>query len=77
MALRTAFPIRSVEQGAAGAKLAVIGWGSTYGPIKQAVRRKRAKGIDVAHIHIRHIWPMPKNMGRVAEELSTASSCPK
>jgi len=54
-----------VEQGAAGAKLAVVGWGSTYGPIKQAVRRKRAEGVDVAHVHIRHIWPMPKNMGEL------------
>lgn len=58
-------PDQIVEQGAAGAKLAVVGWGSTYGPIKQAVRRKRAEGVDVAHIHIRHIWPMPKNMGEL------------
>ena len=58
-------PDQIVEQGAAGAKLAVVGWGSTYGPIKQAVRRKRAEGIDVAHVHIRHIWPMPKNMAEL------------
>lgn len=56
-------PDQIVEQGGAGAKLAVVGWGSTYGPIKQAVLRKRAEGVDVAHVHIRHIWPMPKNMG--------------
>ena len=42
--------------------LAVVGWGSTFGPIHQAVRRARAKGLSVSHIHIRHIWPMPKNM---------------
>ena len=58
-------PDQIVEQGGSGAKLAVVGWGSTYGPIKQAVRRKRAEGVDVAHIHIRHIWPMPKNMGEL------------
>jgi 2-oxoglutarate ferredoxin oxidoreductase subunit alpha len=58
-------PDQIVEQGAQGAKLAVVGWGSTYGPIAQAVRRKRAEGVDVAHIHIRHIWPMPKNMGEL------------
>lgn len=58
-------PDQIVEQGAAGAKLAVVGWGSTYGPIKQAVRRKRAEGVDVAHVHIRHIWPMPKNMAEL------------
>ena len=43
-------------------KLAVVGWGSTFGPIHQAVRRARAAGQDVTHVHIRHIWPMPKNM---------------
>ena len=43
--------------------LAVVGWGSTYGPIHQAVGRAIAKGCDVAHIHVRHIWPMPANLG--------------
>src|SRR5204863_7842004 len=33
------------------------------GPIHQAVRRAIAKGQDVAHVHVRHIWPMPKNLG--------------
>src|SRR3546814_6010044 len=41
----------------------VVGWGSTFGPIHQAVRRKRAEGQDVAHIHIRHVWPLPGNLG--------------
>jgi 2-oxoglutarate/2-oxoacid ferredoxin oxidoreductase subunit alpha len=40
----------------------VVGWGSTFGPIHQAVRRALARGQDVAHVHIRHIWPMPRNM---------------
>jgi len=44
-------------------KLAVVGWGSTFGPIHQAVRRVRRKGHDVAHIHIRHVWPLPENLG--------------
>jgi 2-oxoglutarate ferredoxin oxidoreductase subunit alpha len=44
-------------------RLAVVGWGSTYGPIHQAVRRARNRGLDVSHIHIRHIWPTPKNLG--------------
>ncbi len=49
--------------GNTGGKLAVVGWGSTYGPIHQAVRAARKKGVDVSHIHVRHIWPMPKNLG--------------
>jgi 2-oxoglutarate ferredoxin oxidoreductase subunit alpha len=55
-------PDQDVCLGAASGKLAVVGWGSTYGPIHQAVRRARNRGLDVSHIHIRHIWPMPKNM---------------
>ena len=56
-------PDQAVEQGQAGGKLVVVGWGSTYGPIATAVRRARAKGLDVSHVHLRHIWPMPKNLG--------------
>ncbi|HEX8302386.1 2-oxoacid:acceptor oxidoreductase subunit alpha [Sphingomonas sp.] len=56
-------PDQEVEVGQAGGKLVVVGWGSTYGPITTAVRRARAKGVDVSHIHIRHIWPLPKNLG--------------
>jgi 2-oxoglutarate ferredoxin oxidoreductase subunit alpha len=49
--------------GTKGGKLAVLGWGSTFGPIHQAVRRSRARGLDVSHVHLRHIWPLPKNLG--------------
>ena len=56
-------PDQIVELGETSGKLAVVGWGSTFGPIHMAVRRARKRGLDVAHIHIRHIWPMPKNMG--------------
>ena len=52
-----------LEQGARGAALGIVGWGSTYGPIAQAVRRSRARGLDVAHVHIRHIWPLPNDLG--------------
>ena len=55
-------PDQDVCIGKEGAKLAVVGWGSTFGPIHQAVRRSLNKGLDVAHVHIRHIWPMPRNM---------------
>jgi 2-oxoglutarate ferredoxin oxidoreductase subunit alpha len=56
-------PEQAVTLGEAGGKLAVVGWGSTFGPIHQAVRRLRAKGHDVSHIHLRHIWPLPRNLG--------------
>jgi 2-oxoglutarate ferredoxin oxidoreductase subunit alpha len=56
-------PDQEVCLGQAGGKLAVIGWGSTFGPIHQAVRRARKAGLDVSHIHLRHIWPLPRNLG--------------
>ena len=58
-------PAQEVCLGEAGAALAMVGWGSTFGPIHQAVRRARSKGLDVAHVHIRHIAPMPRNMGEL------------
>jgi 2-oxoglutarate ferredoxin oxidoreductase subunit alpha len=56
-------PDQDVCLGGEGGKLVLVGWGSTYGPIHQAVRRARAKGLDVSHVHVRHIWPLPKNLG--------------
>ena len=54
---------QQVEVGDQGGKLAVVGWGSTYGPIHQAVINARKDGLDVSHIHVRHIWPLPSNLG--------------
>jgi 2-oxoglutarate/2-oxoacid ferredoxin oxidoreductase subunit alpha len=56
-------PDQDVCLGSESGKLAVVGWGSTFGPIHQAVRRARSQGLDVSHIHIRHIWPLPRNLG--------------
>lgn len=41
--------------------LLVVGWGSTYGAIRGAVERARAMGLRVAHAHLRHMNPLPKN----------------
>jgi 2-oxoglutarate ferredoxin oxidoreductase subunit alpha len=58
-------PAQTVEDGNPTGKLAVVGWGSTYGPISRAVANSRAQGMDVSHIHLRHIWPMPENLGEL------------
>ena len=55
-------PAQGVEQGGEGDELAVLGWGSTYGPISRAVTNLRDAGVKVAHIHLRHIWPLPANL---------------
>ena len=56
-------PLQVVEQGKDRGKLAVVGWGSTYGPISRAVGNMRDMGYDVSHVHVRHIWPLPRNLG--------------
>ena len=55
-------PDQDVCLGEETGDLAVVGWGSTFGPIHQAVRRARGRGLRVSHIHIRHIVPMPNNL---------------
>jgi 2-oxoglutarate ferredoxin oxidoreductase subunit alpha len=56
-------PEQDVAVGEAGGKLAVVGWGSTYGPINRAVNNLRDEGLDVSQIHLRYIWPLPRNLG--------------
>ena len=58
-------PLQSVDQGNTTGKLAVVGWGSTYGVIHQAVKRARQSNMDVSHVHIRYMWPMPANLGEL------------
>jgi 2-oxoglutarate/2-oxoacid ferredoxin oxidoreductase subunit alpha len=45
-----------------GARLLVLGWGGTYGPIAAAVRRTRAQGRAVAHAHLHYLNPFPRNL---------------
>ena len=56
-------PLQAVDCGNESGKIAVVGWGSTYGPISRAVEILNDDGHDVSHIHIRHIWPLPSNLG--------------
>ena len=56
-------PPQMIEEGAEEGEMAVVGWGSTYGPINRAVSALIDEGLDVSHIHLRHIWPLPKNLG--------------
>jgi 2-oxoglutarate ferredoxin oxidoreductase subunit alpha len=47
------------------AKILVIGWGSTYGPIGAGCRRARVAGHRIAQAHLRHLNPFPANLGEV------------
>ena len=47
------------------AELLVLGWGSTFGSIRAAARRVRLAGGKVATLHLRHLNPMPQNLGEI------------
>jgi 2-oxoglutarate ferredoxin oxidoreductase subunit alpha len=59
---KIAADIPDVEAHGDGTKLLVLGWGSTYGAIRTAVNRAQKAGYSVAHAHLRHINPFPKNL---------------
>ena len=48
-----------------GGRLLVLGWGSSLGAITGAVDRARNKGLDVSRLHLRHLNPLPKDLGDI------------
>jgi 2-oxoglutarate ferredoxin oxidoreductase subunit alpha len=48
-----------------GARLLVLSWGGTYGPVAAGVRRVRKDGGRVAHAHLKYLNPFPLNTGEV------------
>ena len=57
-------PLQTVEGDPQG-EILVVGWGSTYGAIKDAVQSLRERGHSVSHAHLRYLNPFPKNLGEV------------
>ncbi len=60
-----AVPPLEVDDPSGEARVLVLGWGSTYGPITAAVRLVRADGGEVAQAHLRNLNPFPANLGAV------------
>jgi 2-oxoglutarate ferredoxin oxidoreductase subunit alpha len=54
-----------VEDPNGDAKVLVLGWGSTYGPIGAACRSVRQTGASIAQLHLRHINPFPNDLGEI------------
>ena len=52
-----------VPAGDPDGELLIVGWGSTYGPITAALRAQRRKGRRIGHVHLRHLNPLPANLG--------------
>jgi 2-oxoglutarate ferredoxin oxidoreductase subunit alpha len=64
-------PLQKACLGEESGKLAVVGWGSTFGAIHQAVKRARSEGLDVSHIHVRYLSPLPRNLGEILHNFET------
>jgi len=45
--------------------LLLIGWGGTYGAIRGAVSRMRTRGHKIGHVHLRHLNPLPNDLGDI------------
>jgi 2-oxoglutarate ferredoxin oxidoreductase subunit alpha len=58
-------PDVDVEDPSEAASVLVLGWGSTYGPIGAACRALRQRGLTIAQAHLRHLSPLPANLGEV------------
>jgi 2-oxoglutarate/2-oxoacid ferredoxin oxidoreductase subunit alpha len=58
-------PDLEVDDPSGSARVLVLGWGSTYGPIAAAARVVRGSGAAVARAHLRHLNPFPANLGEV------------
>jgi 2-oxoglutarate ferredoxin oxidoreductase subunit alpha len=58
-------PEQRIDVGDDSGKLLVLGWGSTYGAIREAVQRCRTRGLSVSHAHVHYLNPLPKNLGEL------------
>ena len=59
-----------VDDPSGEAKVLVLSWGGTYGPVAAAARRVRAKDKQVAHAHLRYLNPFPKNLGDILQRFN-------
>lgn len=65
-------PLQSIDQGPTHGNVLVLGWGSTYGAIRSAVSDLIEEGYtDVAHAHLRYLFPFPKNLGQLLQKFET------
>jgi 2-oxoglutarate/2-oxoacid ferredoxin oxidoreductase subunit alpha len=63
--IAASIPEQEIDSGKPAGKVLVVGWGSTYGAITSAVRELIAEGYEVSHVHLQHIRPFPRNLGRI------------
>jgi 2-oxoglutarate/2-oxoacid ferredoxin oxidoreductase subunit alpha len=58
-------PLQTIDSGNDKGDVLVLGWGSTYGSIRTAVRELMEEGIDISHAQVKYLNPFPKNLGEL------------
>lgn len=61
----------AIVDGPAEGDVLVVSWGSTYGAICSAIRRLREHGEEASHVHLRHLHPLPRNLGDIVHRFKT------
>jgi 2-oxoglutarate ferredoxin oxidoreductase subunit alpha len=64
-AVAKSIPATVVDDPDGDARVLVLGWGSTFGPIGAAARRVRRAGHSIAQAHLRHVNPFPADLGDI------------
>ena len=61
----TSYPPLVVDDRTGTAMMLVVGWGGTYGSIAAGVALARQRGVNVAHLQLQHLNPLPNDLGEI------------
>jgi 2-oxoglutarate/2-oxoacid ferredoxin oxidoreductase subunit alpha len=64
MGIRESIPTPAINGPDTGDVLAVS-WGSTFGATRAAIERMQKEGVAAAHVHLRHVWPLPHGLDKI------------
>ncbi len=64
------YPVSSVF-GQDSGNLLIVSWGGTFGPCREAVTQAQTDGLAVSHLHLRHLYPLPSDVGDILKRFKT------
>lgn len=63
--VRESYAPLSLDQGEESAEILLLSWGSSYGSIRDAVKNLLEQNVPVAHLQLRNLAPLPKDLGKI------------
>ncbi len=73
--VRSRFPVRGIDTGVDEGDVLVIGWGSTYGALREATQALVADGHKIGHMHVREVFPLPPDLADIAAHFKHVLVC--